>query len=83
MVALPIDLPYKIRKHVPKSPNKIPRNFRIIIFSFMIMEDKINTIIGVVTIITAAEIGEVKLNPLKKVSHKMFANAVDERLDEN
>ena len=34
----------------------------------MIMADNINTIIGVVTIITAAEIGEVKLNPLKKVS---------------
>jgi hypothetical protein len=25
----------------------------------------------------------MRLNPLKKVSHKMFANAVDERLDEN
>jgi hypothetical protein len=32
------------------------------------MADKINTIMGVVTIITAAEMGEVKLNPLKKVS---------------
>lgn len=26
---------------------------------------------------------DMRLNPLKKVSHKMFANAVDERLDEN
>ena len=26
---------------------------------------------------------DMRLNPLKKMSHKMFANAVDERLDEN
>jgi hypothetical protein len=36
--------------------------------SFIIIADKTSTIIGVETIITAAEIGEVRLNPLKKVS---------------
>jgi hypothetical protein len=34
----------------------------------MIMDERINTIIGVVTIITDADMGEVRLNPLKKVS---------------
>jgi hypothetical protein len=34
----------------------------------MSIEDRIRTIIGVVTMITAADIGVVKLKPLKKVS---------------
>jgi hypothetical protein len=36
--------------------------------SFKIIAERIKTIMGVVTIKTDAEIGEVKLKPLKKVS---------------
>lgn len=67
-VAFPTDLPYKIKKPVPNNPKTIPNIFRALMRSFIRNADNSNTIIGVVTIMTAAEIGEVKLNPLKKVS---------------
>ena len=41
---------------------------RLRIRSFMISAESTKTIIGVVTIITAALIGEVKLKPLKNVN---------------
>ena len=41
---------------------------RFCIRSFIISAESVNTIIGVETIITAAEIGEVRLKPLKNVS---------------
>jgi hypothetical protein len=64
----PTDFPYSIKKEVPNNPKKIPTTFRFRIFSLIIIADNINTINGVQTIITAAEIGDVRLNPLKKVS---------------
>jgi hypothetical protein len=68
LVAFPTDLPYNIKKPVPNSPKTIPTIFRALIGSFIMKADSSNTIMGVVTMITAAEIGEVKLNPLKNVS---------------
>ena len=44
---------------VPDRPNNIPIAFLFFICSFIIKEDKIKTIIGVVTIKTAPIIGEV------------------------
>ena len=44
---------------VPDNPKTIPKTFRFCIRSFMIIADKIKTIIGVVTIKTAPIIGEV------------------------
>ncbi len=46
----------------------IPKTLRFRMRSLVIIAEKISTIIGVVTIITEAEIGEVRLNPLKKLS---------------
>lgn len=68
LAPLPIALPYKIKDPVPTRPNKIPVTILVRMRSFMIIADKIKTIIGVVTIITDADMGEVRLNPLKKVS---------------
>ena len=67
-VALPMDFPYKIRNAVPINPRIIPKTIRFCMRSFIIMAESVNTIIGVETIITAALMGEVRLNPLKKVS---------------
>ena len=53
---------------MPNNPKKIPKTFLLRIFSLIIIADKTKTINGVQTIITAAEIGEVMLNPLKKES---------------
>ncbi|MCY1228573.1 hypothetical protein D9M72_408970 [compost metagenome] len=66
--ALPMLFPYKISKTVPANPNTIPKAFHLRIFSFMMMADNTKTIIGVVTMITEAIIGEVRLNPSKNVS---------------
>jgi hypothetical protein len=41
---------------------------RFRIRSFIIIAERSSTIIGVVTMITDADMGEVRLNPLKKVS---------------
>ena len=67
-VALPMDFPYRIRKAVPINPSIIPKTIRFCMRSFIINAESVNTIIGVETIITAALMGEVRLNPLKNVS---------------
>ena len=46
----------------------MPKTIRFRIRSLMIMAESTSTIMGVETIITDAEIGEVRLNPLKKES---------------
>ena len=66
--ALPTLFPYKMSSKVPANPNIIPKAFHFRIFSFMIIAESTSTIMGVVTIITEAIIGEVRLNPSKKVS---------------
>lgn len=68
LFTLPTDLPYTIKKIVPSSPRIIPAAILFFMGSFVNNADKTSTIIGVHTMITAADIGEVKLNPLKKVS---------------
>ena len=68
LVALPTDLPYRIRNVVPINPRTSPIIIRFRIRSFKIIAESTNTIIGVDTIITAALIGEVRLSPLKKQS---------------
>lgn len=67
-VALPMDFPYRMRKAVPINPRIIPKTIRFCMRSFMINAESVKTIIGVETMITAALMGEVRLNPLKKVS---------------
>ena len=67
-VALPMDFPYIIRKAVPIRPSRIPKTILFCMRSFIINAESVKTIMGVETIITAALMGEVRLNPLKKVS---------------
>jgi hypothetical protein len=57
-----------IKNAVPTSPKMIPNTLRLSMRSLRIRAESIKTIMGVVTIKTEAEMGEVKLNPLKKVS---------------
>jgi len=51
---------------VPINPKIIPMSVRFCIRSFIIIAERTNTIMGVVTMITAADMGEVRLKPLKK-----------------
>ena len=67
-VALPMDFPLRIRNPVPIKPKMIPKTIRVFMRSFIRIAESAKTIIGVETMITAAEIGDVRLNPLKKVS---------------
>ena len=63
-----IDPDFKIKVAAPTIPKKIPNNFLIVIFSLIIIAEKIITNIGLTVIIIAALIGVVKFSPSKKNS---------------